>query len=326
MEGTQNASETLKRAEISLTKARLMLPPEQTQAAKGLYKYCSGKIKYMSSANLIEESSTKEKNQLLEQALSDLKQSLAIHEEIYDDHTLTARTLNLIGNCYMERGEPKEALEFYRKAMGMKIKVVGSEEHFDIPTHYNNLSQAYEALGNNEDTSWSFQGFANRIWSLFSKGPKRENYEKGAEMVRKALSLQEKMGVNDTNDTATFQRNLANILIGLGDYDQALESAKKSFKIRNELLADHPETVRILYLTGIIHEWRKDRKAALQSYEEAFVIEESLPDDNHSVVRKLLCDRFQEMCKKLGRNDKQQKYKPRIAKIRNVRNFCSLMK
>ena len=311
MEGTRSARETLKRAQMSLAKAMLILTPEQIKAAKGLYKYCSGRIKWMSSANLIDKSSKDEKKRLLGQALSDLDQSLAIHKEIYGDHTLTARTLNLIGNCYMERGEPNDALESYQQAMDMKIKVVGSEKHFDIPTYYNQLSQVYEALGKKETPSSS----------LF-----QENYQKAVGCINKALGLQKELGVNDTVETATFQRNIANILIGLEQYDQALEYAQNSFKIRKFHLGKHPETVRILYLIGVLHEKREDLEAALQSYEEAFAMEESLPDDNHSVVRKRLCSKLEGLCDDLGEEDKLKTYGPKMEKIRKVKQSCSVLK
>jgi CRISPR/Cas system-associated exonuclease Cas4 (RecB family) len=69
-------------------------------------------------------------------------------------------------------------------------------------------------------------------------------------------------------------------------------------------------------LIGIIHEWRKVHNAALQSYEAAFEMEESLPADNHSVVRLLLCDRLEIMCKKLNNKDKLKEYQLRITMIR----------
>jgi len=53
--------------------------------------------------------------------------------------------------------------------------------------------------------------------------------------MEKALKLEEDLGVGDTEHTETFQRNLANSLIGLGEYERALDYANKSYQARLEL-------------------------------------------------------------------------------------------
>lgn len=156
------------------------------------------------------------------------------------------------------------------------------------------------------------------FFGSFRKKEFKSEYKKAVEWMEKALKLEQDLGVGDTQHTDTFQRNLANSLIGIGEYDKSLEYATKCYEARLERYGEHPETVSILYLTGIIHEWRKDIEAACKSYESAFEMEEKLPSYNHSRCRDMIRSRLKEMYKKLKRKEKEKELQIRIDEIEKV--------
>jgi tetratricopeptide (TPR) repeat protein len=319
MEGTQQFESTLAKANEAIKKAESTASPEQMKEVKSLYLHCSGKIKWMRVTHLPrKEIKGKDGKKLLEEGINDLQEAVVMRKEFMgdqSDHTLNSRALNLIGNCYMELEDPQKAKTFYQEAMDMKKRLVKSEKHWEFPTYYNQFAQVHEKLGRKEEEKWY-----NRLFG--SKKAKKE-YQLGVEWMEKSLALQEELGVSDTEHTATFQRNLANIFLGLGQNDKALEYAQKSYENRDARLGKHPETVRIIYLIGIIHEWRKDRRTALESYEKAFEMEESLPEGNHSVVRMLIRNRFEIMCKRLKEKDKLKEFHSKVKEIEKVSSHFS---
>lgn len=255
---------------------------------------------------------------MLKQASEELLDARKIYQDVYSDHggdhSLAVRTLNVLGNCSMELEDAKTAEDYYQQALEMKLRLTsGNEKHSEIPTFYNQLSQVYEMLGDKESKQFSFRGMFGLDNSKAEK-----YYEDGVLYLRKAVELNKEIGLEDSLGTATFNRNMAIILIVLKRYNEALECANASYNIRRELFGIHPETVRIKYLMGVINEWKKDLHAALLCYQEAFEIEEKLPEENHSMVKDLVCDRFEEMCVKCKEKRKLREYAERIKQLKKV--------
>lgn len=303
MEGTTSSERILNQAQACLNQAstKASLDVEQFSAVKGLFLYCEGKLYYMKHNN------KKANHELIDKALSKLEGSLEIHKQIYGkDHTMIVRIRNMQGNCYMEKGEPDTAEKCYLEALEMMKRLTnGTEDHSEIPTFYNQLSQVYEKLGDKENKRVFHKSYADNY------------YEKAVESLKRALQLNEQLQLSKTLSTATFNRNLANVLLSLKRSDEALGFAEKSYELRNRLLGKHPETVRILYLMGVINEWTRNSRKALHCYEEAFNMEELLPLENHSVVMRdgKLGERLEKMCKKCRERNKVREYRPRIKRL-----------
>ncbi|EDO34422.1 predicted protein [Nematostella vectensis] len=303
MVGHDKGMEVLNKAKADLKKvAKSDKGTDRFNAVLGLYYYCQGRLYWIQS----EREKGKKADQAAEAGIQHLERSLEIRRQHLGDHTQTARTLNLIGNALMTINEPDKALGMYQEALEMKRRLVGSDDHWEMPTYYNQIAAVYERKATNEEKKNFFRRSRKKIEEYFTKA--KEWYEK-------AIALQEELGVGETEHTPTYYRNLANTLIALKDYDGALRYAQGSYDRRKEQRGDHPETARILYLIGIIHEWRKDKGAALESYEEAFRVEETLPHNNHSVVWPYIIDRLTQMCEMLRKTDKLRDYKRRIREI-----------
>ncbi|XP_048576595.1 uncharacterized protein LOC5518589 isoform X2 [Nematostella vectensis] len=293
--GPEEAMKVLDKAKKNLQKAHNSTPYKNYMAIEGLYHHCIGRTKWL----LAEKTQGKQKEGIAGESLLELEYSLEIRRKQLGEHTQTSRTLNLMGNALMALNKPEEALKRYQEAMNMKTRLIGSEEHCEMPTFYNQMAAVHERL------------------SEKTQEGKEHHLTIAKEWMEKAIKLQKELGVGETEHTATFQRNLANVLLALKEYDLALEVAQESYRLRKERLGTHPETARILYMIGVIHEWRKDPKSASEAYEKAFVVEEALPSNNHSVVRSMIRERLLKTCEKISDTDRLNKYQQKIRDIDN---------
>jgi len=57
-----------------------------------------------------------------------------------------AVSYNNIGSAYEIKGDYQKAIEFYQKALKLKIKELG-EDHADVATTFNNLGLVYDCMG-----------------------------------------------------------------------------------------------------------------------------------------------------------------------------------
>jgi len=65
-----------------------------------------------------------------------------------DKHDFLANKFNNIAELYRENNQPKEALNYYKKAVEIYINSFLTEEHRTIGTVYGNMALAYQELGN----------------------------------------------------------------------------------------------------------------------------------------------------------------------------------
>ena len=195
-------------------------------------------------------------------SLESLELSLTFTEELLKADTELARCYNAIGNCHYHLGKPMEALEFYNKAYQMQEKLAGSEYHLDMPMYKNQIGTVYESQG---------------------------GYDKAVESYRSALSLLEELKLSGFQDEAYFQRNLANALMFQKKYKEAIEPSDKAYKIRMEILGNHPLTVRSIFQRAVLQANFKEYKKALKLFLEAWEMEKTLEAGNHSEVwRKII--------------------------------------
>ena len=103
-----------------------------------------------------------------------------------------------------------------------------------------------------------------------------------------ALELLEELKCLGYEDEALFRRNLANVYVRQEKYKEAEEEAKKAFKIRLEILGNHPDTVRSIFQLGVIQANLKAYDKALDLFLEAWEREKLLGAGNHSAVWRLI--------------------------------------
>jgi tetratricopeptide (TPR) repeat protein len=69
-----------------------------------------------------------------------------------------AATMNNLGIVYRKLGKFKEALEYYEKSLGIKIKVFNGQDHTDVAVSKLNMASLLEVvhmLNNPRNKEWS---------------------------------------------------------------------------------------------------------------------------------------------------------------------------
>ena len=217
-------------------------------------------------------------------AIEHLESSLDIMESELKFDTIVARCYNTLGNCYYGLGRLEKALEFYNKALKMREELSGSDYHYDMPVYKNQIGTVHEDKG---------------------------EYEEAVKCYKDALELLEELKCLGYEDEALFRRNLANVYVRQEKYKEAEEEAKKAFKIRLEILGNHPDTVRSIFQLGVIQANLKVFDKALDFFLEAWEREKLLGAGNHSVVwRRIIKGVFDmhEFLKKKGAEKEKEEF------------------
>ncbi|XP_044170022.1 uncharacterized protein LOC122954060 [Acropora millepora] len=191
-------------------------------------------------------------------ALKVLRKSLKIMEVLLKSHTSTSRCLNVIGNCYSKLKQPKEAIKYYERASEMRKELSRSGEHCDMPFFQSQIGTVYEA---------------------------QKNFDAAIDHYKKALDLATKLKLPGLLYAALYNRNIGNAYAWLEQYDQAYEFAKRAYDIRKDVLGNHPLTARSAFQMAGICLFLDESVEADEYYEEAWEIEKTLGQGNHSEVR-----------------------------------------
>ena len=227
-------------------------------------------------------------------ALKRLRPSLEIMEYQLKNHTSTCRCLNAIGNCYSHLGKPEEAIKFYTRAYEMREKLSGSREHFDLPLFRSQIGTAYDSMAIQE-------------YHKHRMTPKAKmNFRKAIEYYQEALDLAKELKLTGILYTALYNRNIANAYSWLMEFEKAKPFAYNGYQIRKDILGKHPLTARSTFQMAEISRSLEDYDEAEEYYEEAWEIEKSLGQGNHSEVRDRIIKSYEQMLPK-GRKRAFQK-------------------
>ena len=217
-------------------------------------------------------------------ALKLLSSSLEIMEYQLKNHTSTCRCLNAIGNCYSNLEKPEEAIKFYTRAYEMRQKLSGSREHFDLPLFRSQIGTAYESMAIQE---------CNKKKTMTPQAEK--NFRKAIEYYQEALDLAKELKLTGILYTALYNRNIANAHSWLTEFEEAKTFAYNGYQIRKDILGKHPLTARSTFQMAEISRSLEDYNEAEEYYEEAWEIEKSLGQGNHSKVWDRIIKSYQGM-------------------------------
>ena len=237
--------DVLKMAENSLQMAYKNLKDSRSyRLAQSTYLYAHGEIYYRKGS--------------LHRALTSLYLSREIMEDLLQNHTMTTRCLNAIGNCHNQLGNLEEALKFYTKAYEMRRELSGLNSHLDLPFYKGQIGTVYEG---------------------------QEKLDKAIQCYQEALELSKELKLSGILRSALLHRNIANAYAWKGDFENAYKPAIDAYEIRKDILGDHPDTARSAFQVALISRSLEDYDEAEEFYAEAWKIEKSLEYGNHSAVR-----------------------------------------
>ena len=269
LEGWKRASEVLKKADETLKKIQKETKrSEFFRLTRSSYLFVQGEM-YWRAGNLAK-------------ALKVLHQSLEIMVDILQSHTSITRCLNAIGNCHSKLGEADKAKEYYERAYEMRKELSGSMNHFDMPLFKGQIGTVYEEKGRNcrragQDDEASKQ------------------FRKAIECYQEALELTKELKIPGILNTALYNRNIANAHAWLREHREAYQPAKNAYEIRKDILGNHPWTVRSAFQMAEICRRLEDYDEAKEFYEEAWKIEKSLGQGNHSEVMVRIVESYEAM-------------------------------
>ena len=217
----------------------------------------------------------------MEKTLRILHRSLKIMEDLLKNHTSTSRCLNAIGNCHNKLGKHDEAIKYYKKAYKMRKKLSAGINHFDMPFFKGQIGTVYEG---------------------------KKEYRKAIECYKEALELAKKLKIPGMLNTALYNRNIANAYAWQGEFKQAYQPAKDAYDIRKDILGNHPSTARSAFQMAEICRRLKDRKKAEEYYAEAWEVEKSLGQGNHSEVMVRIVERYEKILKDVRKTEFQKEW------------------
>jgi len=269
LEGWRRAFEVLKKADETLkTVQKEVKRGEFFRLIRSSYLFVQGEI-YWRAGNFVK-------------GLRVLHQSLEIMEDILKSHTSITRCLNAIGNCHSRLGEADEAIKYYTRAYEMREELSGSMNHFDMPLFKGQIGTGYEEKG--------------RICRKAGQDDEaNKQFRKAIEYYQEALQLAKELKIPGILNTALYNRNIANAYAWLGEDREAYQPAKNAYEIRKDMLGNHPWTARSAFQMAEICRRLENYDKAKEFYEEAWKIEKSLEQGNHSQVMVRIVQSYETM-------------------------------
>ena len=266
LEGWQRALEVLKMAEESLDAVQ--------KESKG-----TDFFRLTRSSYLFVEGEVYYRAGNMAKALRILHRSLKIMEDILKSHTSTSRCLNAIGNCHNKLGKPDEAIKYYTRAYDMRKELSGSMNHFDMPFFKGQIGTAYEG---------------------------KKQFHEAIEFYQEALELSKELKIPGMVNTALYNRNIANAYSWLREFEEAYQPAKNAYEIRKDILGKHPWTARSAFQMAEICRSLEDFDEAEGFFEEAWQIEKSLGQGNHSEVMVRIVQSYEAMLRGVRKEEFQK--------------------
>ncbi len=219
-----------------------------------------------------------------------------ILEIVKEENERIATLSNNLSTIYKDLGDLSSALEFAKKSLEIREKVL-DKNHSSLATSYNNLSMIYKDLGD-LSSALKFAKKANEISEkvLDKNHPFLATSYNNLSMIyqdlgdlssalkfaKKAFEIREKVLDKNHPDLATSYNNLSTIYQDLGDLSSALEFAKKSVEIKEKVLdKNHPDLATSYNNLSLIYQNLGDLSSALEFAKKAHDIREKVLDKNH---------------------------------------------
>ena len=271
----------------------------------GLYHYVRGEVLYrMIRVNFSLSD--------CETAQDSLEKSIGIRERLEPGgSTDIVRSYISLGNIYnitedihrknknFDKTEPflEKALEIYTKALELRKKLSPSGFHVDLPQIQSNIGTIWNERG------LLLQGRGRRFVIFSDNRKAREYFTKAEEYFRQSLETEEELKLSGLYETSVKLVNMGDAQRYLEKFEEAIESLLKALELRRMFKGDHENTVLVLYRLGTVSMEMQKFKEAAGYYKEAVEMDERLPEDFHSAVRKQIRHYLIRAYEKWGRRE-----------------------
>ena len=235
-----------------------------------------------------------------DEALVKLEKGLAMRESLYKggNHQDTATSLYCIGLVLHQQGKAADALTRFHRALEMRNSILGMN-HPDTADVCNNIGNVFLSSGDYENALTQYRralviretvlgtdhpatatSYSNVGLALFEG---KVDSKMALESYIKALAIRQKALGSDHPDTALLNRKIGNILLSLGNVDEAVEEYRMAISIQESVLgANHPDTALSYNLMGVALKNKGVYEEALLMLQKAHAIHKSVLGLQHS--------------------------------------------
>ncbi|TAL17600.1 tetratricopeptide repeat protein [bacterium] len=225
-----------------------------------------------------------QRRNMWEEAIKAAREGLAQLEES-DASSLKAQLENGIGYMLKHMGHSHQALEHYKKSLGISREV---GDRWGEGAVLNNISQIYSGWGKYDQALKALEeslailqevgdrkgegAVLNNISQIYSGWGK---YDQALKALEKSLAIRREVG--DRQGEGVTLNNISQIYDGWGKYDQALKALEESLAILREVGDRQGEGVTLNNISQIYRTWGKYDQA-LKALEESLAIRREVGD------------------------------------------------
>lgn len=225
----------------------------------------------------------------LDQAEAHALRALKIRSaQLGEAHPLTARSQNAVARIALEAGRLEEAEQYLRDAERALVGALGEAHPESLVSKVDLASclkgqkrydEAKALLERVIELATSTEAFTQRVLVMAHGNLANVISEQSGDSeevrghYRKALSSLEALGLENSPHATALGGNLANSLLGAGEYDEALERATTVLEASEATLGvSHPDLAYALLTIGQVHEKRGDVDLAVTASERALAV------------------------------------------------------
>ena len=250
-----------------------------------------------------------------EAAVKSLEKSIEIRKRLSQDgSTELIRSFVNLGNIYnitedVHRknenfGETEKylemALDTYKQAREMRSRLSPNGPHIDLPQIESNIGTIWNERG------LLLQILDRRAHRYGVNETAIGHFRKAETWFRKSLETEKNLKLDGLYETSVKLVNLGDVQRYMKKRGDAIETLNKALNIRKMFKGDHEDTVIVLYRLGTISMDMEEFKEAARYYKEAFEMDERLPENYHSAVRKEIRKYLVTAYKMWGSRDREQ--------------------
>ena len=219
-----------------------------------------------------------------DKALETYKEVLSIHKKL-GDFGGVAKTLNNIGDVYINQREYLKAIEVLQQALTIHRQIndrSGTAESLNligfIYQQQDKFSQAVnlhqEALEISREVS-DRSNEGESLHNIASVKASQRQLDLALKFYQEALTIREEVG--DRRDQGRTLNNIGVVYFNQGDYNKALETYKKALTVRREI-NDSAGIGRLLNNIGFVYREKGENSEALKYFRQAVAMLETVGD------------------------------------------------